>query len=130
MKARYTQAELLLILLVCDLLQPIHRLAALFFSEGDVGHRGRGCGSMPVFFSSLEPDHIAGPNLFDQTAFVLGPPTSSRNNEGLTEWMSMPCRSGARLECDHGAANACRLGRLERLIDANNSSEPLGWPLG
>ena len=85
---------------------------------------------MPVLFSGLEPDSIAGLNHLDRPPFALSPATSSRHNEGLAEWVSVPCRSCAWLEGDDGAADSCWIGSLERLIDANYASEPVGRSLG
>ena len=41
----------------------------------------------------------------------------------------MPCGTGARLESDAGAKNACRICRLEQRIDADGAGEILFGPL-
>jgi hypothetical protein len=78
-----------------------------------------------VLFTGLEPDDIAGANLLDGTAFALSPTGSRCNDEGLAEWMRMPCCSRAWLKGYDGAADPRRIGGCERLIDAYCSSEPI-----
>jgi hypothetical protein len=82
-----------------------------------------------MFLSRLEPDQIAGPNLLHWPAFALRPAASSRHNQRLAKRMSMPSRSRAGLKRNHGARDSCRISRLERLIDAYRSREPIGWTL-
>src|SRR5207253_8427711 len=82
-----------------------------------------------VLLTGREPDHIPGPNLLDRSAFTLSPAASSRDNEGLTEGMGMPCSPRTWLEGDAGALNQRGIGCLEKRIDPNGSGEPICRPL-
>src|SRR5262245_8016535 len=56
------------VLFVADLFHPIGDLAVEPFLNGDVRHRARGRGAVPVLFAGREPDHVARPNLLDGPA--------------------------------------------------------------
>lgn len=59
------------ILFITDLFQPLHHLAIKCFLNGDVGHRRRRRGPVPMLFTRLEPDDIPRSNLFDGTIPTL-----------------------------------------------------------
>src|SRR5438128_10302875 len=74
-----------LILFVADLFQPVGGLAVETFLNGDVRH-GRGCrGTVPVFLTRLEPDHVTRPNFLDRTTPALYPAAASRHDQGLAK---------------------------------------------
>src|SRR5579864_4864800 len=113
------------ILLVGDLLQPLDDLAVELFLDGDVGHRRGRRRPVPVLLAGREPDHVAGPDLLDRSAFALGPAAARGDDEGLAERMRVPCGPRARLDGEAGALNARRLGRLEERIDPHGAGEPI-----
>jgi len=113
------------ILLAAYLLHPVHDLAVELFLNGDVRHgRCRRC-PVPVLLAWREPDHIAGPDELDRSAFALSPATSCCDDESLSERMRVPRSPRARLECDARALNPCRIGRLKQGIDAHRAGEPV-----
>ena len=96
------------------------------FLDGDVRHgRGRR-GAVPVLLARREPDHVARPDFLDRAAPALRPAAAGRHDQGLAQRVRVPCRAGAGLERDAGAAHARRSGRLEQRIDAHRAGEPLG----
>src|SRR5262245_18639807 len=62
------------VLLVADLLQPVDDLAVEPFLNGDVGHRGRWRGPVPVLFSGRTRDHVPRPDLLDRPPPRSPPP--------------------------------------------------------
>src|SRR5271167_794668 len=79
------------ILLVGDLFHPVHNLTVELFLNGDVRHGRDRRSPMPVLLAGREPHHITRPDLLDRSAFALDPTAASRDDEGLTERMRMPC---------------------------------------
>src|SRR5438067_12169121 len=59
------RANSLAVLLVADLLHPVHRLAVQLLLEGDVRHRRGRRRPVPVLFARRKPDHVTGPNFLD-----------------------------------------------------------------
>jgi len=119
-----------LVFFVGDLFHPIDNLAVQSFLNGDMSH-GRGGGStMPMLLAGREPHDIAGPYLLDGSACALGPAAASRDDENLTEWMTMPSCPRAGLETDAGTLNQCGLACLKKRVDSYRTREPLGGPLG
>src|SRR4051812_8937105 len=95
---RSARSVLATVLFVADVLEPVDRLAVERFLDGDVRHcRCRRC-TVPVFFSGLEPDHVARANLLDSPALALDAPEASRDHERLAERMGMPRCAGTGLE--------------------------------
>src|SRR5580693_8687869 len=115
-----------LVLVIGYLFHPIHNFTVEVLLDGDVRHcRGR-CGAMPMFFPGREPDDIAGPDLFDWSTLALCPAATGRNDQGLTQWMRMPGRTGAGFE-GNACAGTSRGGfGLEKRVDADNAGEPVG----
>ena len=62
-----------LVLLIANLLHPVHNFPVEPFLNRDVCHRGRRTGTMPVLLTRREPNHVARPDLLDRTAFALNP---------------------------------------------------------
>src|SRR5256885_1674790 len=118
------------ILLVVDLLHPVDHTAVLPLLDGDVRHRCRGRSAMPVFLARREPDHIAGTDLLDRSAFPLSPTATSRDDESLTERMRVPCSPRTRLERHARALNKCWIRGLKKRINSDRASEPVGRSLG
>jgi len=65
---------------------------------------------MPVLLAGREPDDITGPDFLDVAAPALRAATASRDDEGLTQRMGMPCGTRTRLEGYAGALNKCGIG--------------------
>src|SRR5215210_7871526 len=84
------------ILLVADLLQPIHVLAVDGLLDGDVCHGGGGRRAVPVLDARREPDHVAGPDLLLRAAPLLYPPEARRDDEGLSDRVRVPSRARSR----------------------------------
>jgi hypothetical protein len=55
-----------LVLFVADLFHPVNRFAVELFLNGDVRHRRRRRGAMPMLLARRELDHVTGPNFFDR----------------------------------------------------------------
>ena len=92
--------RVLSVLLVADRLYPIRRFAVELFLNGDVRHRGRRCGAVPMLFTGRERDHVAGPNLLDRASPALREPRARRHDQRLAQWMGVPRGPGAGLERD------------------------------
>src|SRR5438067_975111 len=106
------------ILVVADLLHPVDDLAVQRFLDGDMGHRRRRLGAVPMLLAGRRPDHVTWADLLDRSAPALHPTAARRDDQRLAERMGVPVAAGARLESDGGAGHAPRLGRLEQRIDA------------
>src|ERR687897_2999470 len=113
------------VLLVADLFHPVDDLAVQRLLNGDMRHRGRGRCAMPVLLTRRKPDHIPWVDFLDRAAPSLHPSAAGRDDQGLTEWMGVPCRARARFERDAGATSTCRIGRLEQRIDPYGAGEPV-----
>src|SRR5947209_6775984 len=124
-----SRANSLVVLLVADLLHPVHRLAVERLLDGDVGHgRGRR-GAVPVLLARREPDHVAGPNLLDRASPALRQAAAGRHDESLPERVRVPGGAGAGLEGDAGSGRAGRGVGREQRVDAHRAREPLGRSL-
>jgi hypothetical protein len=114
------------VLVVADLFQPLDDLPVELFLNGGVRHCRGWRSTMPMFFARREPDHISRMNLFNRTTLALHPTAAGRDNQRLTQRVSMPCSSGAGFECDTGASCAGRSVYLEQGIDAHRAGKPIG----
>src|SRR5207244_3700947 len=63
-----------LVVLIADVFQPLNRLAIELFLDGNVRHRGRERGTVPMFLAGSEPDDIARPDLLDRPTRSLHAP--------------------------------------------------------
>src|ERR1700722_1537905 len=113
------------VLLVADVLHPVHRLAAGSLLNGDVSHGRRWRRPVPVFLSWREPDHIPGVNLLDRGTFPLNPSTACRDNQCLSERMRMPGGTRSRLKGDAGATDKRRVGCLKERVDTDSAGKPV-----
>ena len=59
---------------VRHMLEPVDDLSVNMLLDGDMCHGGFRRGTVPVFFTRFEPDHIAGMDLHDRTALALHTP--------------------------------------------------------
>src|SRR6266568_8893328 len=82
-----------------------------------------------MFLARREPDDIARSDLLDRPALALRKAAAGSHDQCLSQRMRVPGRARAGLECDAGAADARRIGRLEQWVDANRASEPFRRPL-
>src|SRR6476661_9881543 len=99
-----------LVLLVTHVFHPVNHLAVFLFLDGDVRHGRRRCCSVPVLLSGREPDHVTGANFLNRAAPTLRAAAAGRHDEGLSEWMRVPCSPRARLKGYARALNKCRIG--------------------
>lgn len=95
-----------MILLITDLFHPVGGLAFKLFHKGDMRHTLRSRGSMPVFLTRRDPDHIALPDFLDWPPPFLNLAQAGRHDQCLTERVAVPGRPGTGLERDAGAGPA------------------------
>src|SRR5437868_735567 len=103
----------LAILLVTDLFHPVHGFAFEGLLDGDVGHRGRRGGTVPVLFAGWQPDDVAGADFFDGSAPALDPAAASGHDESLAQRVGVPGGASAGLEGNNRAGDARGVGSLE-----------------
>lgn len=110
------------------LFHPLGRLTVELFQNGDVRH-GRGWRrAVPMLLTRRKPDHVARPNFFDRAAPSLGKTAAGGYDQGLAQWMGVPCSACTRLERDTDADDARRRSRLEQGIDAHTAGKVFGRP--
>ncbi len=114
------------VLLVGDLLQPVHGLAVELLVNGDVRHPVRCGGPVPMLLARRNPHHVARPDLLPRPAPALGPAAAGDHDQGLAQRVGVPGGPGSRLEGDRGAGCARRSGGLEQRIDPHRAGEPVG----
>src|SRR6184192_2556148 len=109
--SRLREALFAPVLLVADLLHPVHGLAIEVFLNGDVRHGGGCRGAVPMLLTRRDPDHVTGPNLLDRPAPALRAARAGRHDQGLAQGVGVPGRPGAGLERDTGTDHLCWVGR-------------------
>src|SRR2546421_12445772 len=87
------------VLFVCDMFEPVDRLAIELLLNGDVRHRRGGRRAMPVLFAGGKPHDVTGANLFNRSAPALGAAGPGCHDQRLAERMSVPGSACAWLEC-------------------------------
>src|SRR5215470_1758397 len=105
------------VLFVADSFLPVDDFPVQRFLNGNMSHRGRRRGAMPMLFTGRKPDHISTPDFLDRPALALRPPKTRRNDQRLTEWMCVP--RGTRTRLEHYARHtharlACHAGAMRR----------------
>jgi hypothetical protein len=85
-------------LFLADLFHPFDRLAVQRLPNGDVRHRDRRRCAVLMLLVRRKPDHVARPDFLDRSALALRPPKARRDDQRLTERMSMPGGASTRLE--------------------------------
>src|ERR1043166_3841533 len=88
------------VLLVGDLLHPVHDLAVELFLDRDMSHRGARRGAVPVLFVRRTPHDVAGTDDSDGIALALHVAASGRADQRLAERMRVPVAARAGLESD------------------------------
>jgi hypothetical protein len=86
------------VLFVSDLFHPIDDLAVELVLNRNMHHGSSRRSPVPVLLAGREPDHIARADLFDRSAFTLGPAAARRDDKRLPERVRMPSRARAGLE--------------------------------
>src|SRR5437868_7660043 len=81
--------DVVLVLLVADLLHPVHDLAVEVFLNGDVRHRGGCRGAVPMLLTGWNPDHVTRPNLLDRPSPALRAASAGRHDQGLAQWVGV-----------------------------------------
>src|ERR1700682_5022695 len=76
-------ADLAVVLLVRDVLEPVDVVAVEMLLQGDVHHVGVGSGAVPVLFGGRDPDRVAGPDLADGFPPQLDPAHAGDDVQGL-----------------------------------------------
>src|SRR5438309_801992 len=120
-------ADSTLVLFGGDVLHPVDDLAVESFLNGDVSHAGDGCGSVPRLLSRCERHDISWVNLLDGTAFALRPSAACGDDEGLAEWVGVPCGAGSGLEGNAGAGYQRGVGCLKEGVDTDGAGKPVCW---
>lgn len=118
---------LALVLLVADMLQPVNSLTVKPFLNGNVRHGCSWRGTVPMFLTRREPDNIPWPNLFNRSAQALDPATALCHNQRLAQRMRVPGGPRSWLEGHAGTSRTSWIGSLEKRVNANCTSEILGW---
>jgi hypothetical protein len=110
---------------VADVFHPVGGLAVKLLLNGDMGHRRGWRRPMPVLLTRRKPDHITGADFLDRTAPTLHPAATGRHDQGLTERVCMPCRTGTGFEGDTGTESTRRSGRVEQRVDTHRAGKIL-----
>jgi hypothetical protein len=115
-----------LVLFVADRFHPVNDLAVKLFLNGDVRHCGGWRGTMPVFLTWWESDHITRSNLLNRTSPALDPTTAGCYYERLAQWVTMPGSPGALLEppATRAGPGASKRGSM-RTVPVKYSAGPL-----
>ena len=82
------------------MLHPIDDFAFERLLNGDVCHRDRWRGAMPVLFVRRKRNNIARPDFLYWSTLTLSPADAGGDDQRLTERMCMPGSARARLERD------------------------------
>jgi len=78
------------VFLVCDMFEPVDGLSAEPLLDGDVRHRGRWAGAVPMYLARREPDDITRPDCLNRPAFTLDEAGAGRHDQGLPERVGVP----------------------------------------
>src|SRR6266567_9215429 len=70
-----------LVLFVADPFHPVGGLAVELFLNGDVRHGRSWRGTVPMFLTRREPDHVPRPNVLNRTAPALYPAAASCHDQ-------------------------------------------------
>src|SRR5580704_10859940 len=77
------------VLLVGHLLQPFDKFSIEYFRDGDVLHKIRWSGAMPVFLAWRYPHNIAGADFLQQPSPALNAARPRKDVQCLPHWMGM-----------------------------------------
>ena len=77
---------------VTDLFQPIGVFAIEMLMDGDMRQRRGRRRTMPMFFASRNPHHIAGADFLNRLAPALHTATPFCHHQRLPKWVSVPRR--------------------------------------
>jgi hypothetical protein len=97
-----------------------------------MGHACCGCRAMPMLLVGREPNDVTWSDLLDRPTLTLNPATAGRDDQGLTQWMCVPCGAGTWLERDAGTGNPGWFRRREQAINAHPAGKIIfrafaGW---
>jgi hypothetical protein len=87
-----------LVLLVSNVLHPIDDPAVERFLNGDMRHRARWGGAVPMLLVRRKPDDVARPDFLNSSALVLRPADTRGDKQRLTKWMRMPGSASTRFK--------------------------------
>src|SRR3954471_5574580 len=118
------------VLLVRDLLHPIHGLAVELFLNRNVRHRGAGRCAVPMLLTRPEPHDVARMNFLNRPAVALRPAAAADDDQRLSQWVRVPSGACARLEGDAGAGDPRGFRTIEQRVNANGTGKPIRRPLG
>jgi hypothetical protein len=88
------------VLFVAHLFHPFDGLPIEAFLNSDVSHTRPCRSSMPIFHARRNPDDVTLPNFLDWTAQLLNSARASRNDQSLTQRMTVPGCARPGLEVD------------------------------
>lgn len=108
-----------------DRLPPGNSLAALGFSDGDMGHAVVGRGTMPVTGVRRNPDSVARSDLLSRAAFLLHVSGACGDDQHLPQRVGVPSCACAGLEGHCAAADARRRFTFEQAINAHRAGKVL-----
>src|SRR5262249_61439459 len=94
------------ILLIADVLEPLHVLAVERLLQRDMDHPGARPGAVPMLLARWNPDRVAGADFVDRSAPGLHAPRSGDDVQRLAERMGVPGGARARLEAHARPADA------------------------
>ena len=99
------------------------RSAVVAFLNREVRHRAVGSRAVPMLFTGLDPNRIAGMDFLHRFALELNATHSGDNVQRLPYWMRMPCRSRSGREGHHSRADARWGRRSDDLVDPDGAGE-------
>src|SRR4051812_4545920 len=88
------------VLFLCHMFHPIDHFTIESFLNRNMSHAAGCGGAVPMLLAGWKPNHVAGVNFLNGSAFALDPAGARSDDQGLPEWMSVPCGARARLEGD------------------------------
>src|SRR3954467_8879935 len=113
------------VLLVGNVLHPVHGLAVALLLNGDVTHPRAGRGPVPVLLAGRKPGHVTRPEFLNRPALALSPSNARGDDQRLAKGVRVPRSSCARLKGDQGHRDTGRIAGLKERIDTDRSGEPL-----
>jgi hypothetical protein len=114
------------VLLVCDLLEPLHGSTVQLFLNRNVRQSGGWGSAVPVFLARGEPDDVAGTEFFHRPAPALGQTGAFGHDQVLPEWVRVPRGASAGLKRDESTGYAGGGGGMQQRFDAYGPGEVFG----
>lgn len=113
------------VLLIRNMLHPIHKPALKSLLDGNMRHRRTPRCSMPMLFPRPEPDHVPWMDLLDCIPRPLHPPAARRDDQRLPQGMRMPGGPSSGFKSHARSSHRRRVGCLKQRIDPHHTRKPL-----